>query len=112
MSPRRRGPRSPSSHTRGRGRRVRARREQGVFVRTRSGLAFVDLDSGGPGAVIEDPARSSVVHGDVGLVLVRKRRQGRPEGEIVRVLERTERRLGGTIATDGAGTIPYLIENS
>jgi ribonuclease R len=67
---------------------------------TRQGHGYVDLETGEPGVVIDSQAFGDAVHGD--LVEVRSQagnRGKRPQGVIVSVLERAERRLGGRVSS-------------
>ena len=102
MTPRRRGARPGDkrkldpARTRGRG---RTRRATGTLALTRQGLAFVDLEGGGPGIIVSMGALGDAVHGDrVEVELTHQPRGRRAEGIIQHVLERTERRLAGTLA--------------
>ncbi|HUN94564.1 MAG TPA: ribonuclease R [Burkholderiaceae bacterium] len=72
----------------------------------RDGFGFLIRDDGGPDALLPEPEMSKVLHGDRVLVrLVGADRRGRPEGEIVEVIERRTNRLVGRFLAERGVTI-------
>jgi ribonuclease R len=63
----------------------------------RSGAAFLVPDRGGDDIYISADARANATHGDKVVVRVEHRRRDRPEGRVVRVLERAHSEFVGTV---------------
>jgi ribonuclease R len=85
---------------------ARANLLSGRVVGHRDGFGFLIRDDGGPDAVLSEAEMSKVLHGDRALVrLVGADRRGRPEGEIVEVIERRTNKLVGRFLGERGVTI-------
>jgi ribonuclease R len=72
----------------------------------RDGFGFLIRDDRGPDVVLSESEMSKLVHGDRALVRVTGTdRRGRPEGEIVDVIERRTNRLVGRVVNEKGVTV-------
>jgi len=80
---------------------ARANLLPGMVQGHRDGFGFLIRDDGGPDIVLSEAEMSKLVHGDRALVRMRGTdRRGRPEGEIVDVIERRTNRLVGRLLNE------------
>ncbi|MCS6995692.1 MAG: ribonuclease R [Casimicrobiaceae bacterium] len=70
----------------------------GVVIGHPDGYGFVKLDAGGEDLYLSEEAMRAVLHGDrIAVRVVGRARNGQPLGEVLRVLERANRRVVGRL---------------
>jgi ribonuclease R len=85
---------------------ARANLVSGQVQGHRDGFGFLIRDDRGPDIVLSEHEMSKVLHGDRALVrLTGADRRGRPEGEIVEVIERRTNRLVGRLLNERGVTV-------
>jgi ribonuclease R len=95
-------------------RQTRQSRGPGVIGRLQRhprGFGFVTPDAGGPDIFLPPPALGALRNGDrVEVRVVRGGRGGRSQGEVVRVLESSNRRVMGVYRSQGGPAGPGMVE--